>query len=257
MKDGVYMEIQLLRHATILITVNGKKLLVDPMLSEKEAMAPIVNSSNDRRNPLVELRIPQDDYLDKIHAVLLTHTHRDHFDDAAAEKLPKHIPVLCQPEDTGKLAALGFKFVMPVDAELLWEGIRFIRTQGQHGTGDIGQMMAPVSGFIIKAPESPSVYIAGDTIYCAEVEDALAAYRPDITVVNAGGARFNTGDPITMTAEDVGKVLKFAPEARVIAVHLEAINHCLVTRADIRKYLDTEKLGHRVYIPADGEKLAF
>lgn len=247
------MDIQLLRHATLLITVNGKKLLVDPMLSDREAMAPIVNSANDRRNPLVDLKIPHDDYLDEVHAVLLTHTHRDHFDDAAAEKISKAIPVICQPEDEEKLQSLGFRSVIPVGQTSVWEGIRFIRTKGQHGTGEVGQKMAPVSGYIIQAEGEPSVYIAGDTIYCSDVEQALSAYTPQIAVVNAGGARFNTGDPITMTAQDVGKVLQFAPQTKVVVVHLEAINHCLVTRADIRKYLEAEQLDQRAYIPSDGE----
>lgn len=251
----VYLDIQLVRHATLLITVNGKLLLVDPMLSEREAMAPIVNSANDRRNPLVALSIPCDDYLNKVDAVLLTHTHRDHFDDAAAELIPKEVPVLCQPEDQEKLAALGFQRLMPVEETVQWAGIRFSRTKGQHGTGEIGQKMAPVSGFVIQADNEPSLYIAGDTIYCDEVEAALRAYSPDITVVNAGGARFITGDPITMTAEDVVKVLRFAPATTVVAVHLEAINHCLVTRADIREHLTAEQLEHRVHIPADGEIL--
>ena len=250
------MNIQLLRHATLLITVNGKKLLVDPMLSEREAMAPIVNSSNDRRNPLVELKIPQDDYLDEVHAVLLTHTHRDHFDDAAAEKISKDMPVICQPEDEEKLQLIGFHAVIPVGQTIIWEGIRFIRTKGQHGTGEIGQKMAPVSGYIIQAAGEPSVYIAGDTIYCSDVEQALSAYSPQITVVNAGGARFNTGDPITMTAQDVAKVLQFAPETKVVVVHLEAINHCPVTRADIREYLEDKQLNRRAYIPADGESIS-
>lgn len=52
------MRIQLLRHATLLITINGKKLLVDPMLSEAGAMSPIDNSPNSHRNPLVELIAP-------------------------------------------------------------------------------------------------------------------------------------------------------------------------------------------------------
>ena len=50
-------------------------------------------------------------------------------------------------------------------------------------------------------------------------------------VVNASGARFTEGDPIVMTAEDVVAVARHAPDAHVVAVHLEAINHCLEPRA--------------------------
>jgi L-ascorbate metabolism protein UlaG (beta-lactamase superfamily) len=250
------MKIQLLRHATLLLEFGGKTLLVDPMLSEKEAMPPIVNSANDRRNPLVSLTAPAD-YLGRADAVLLTHTHRDHFDDAAAQILPKTKPVLCQPADEAKLKDLGFTTVLPVTKEVVWQGIRVQRTGGQHGTGEIGQKMAPVSGYVLSALTEPVLYIAGDTIYCADVETALTTHRPDVTVVNGGGARFNVGDPITMTAEDVEKVLQFAPATKVVVVHLDAINHCLATRADFRTYFANHPQQERISIPDDGESVSF
>lgn len=249
------MKITLLRHATLLVAFGGKTLLVDPMLSEKEAMPPIVNSSNERRNPLVELKAPAN-YLSAIDAVLLTHTHRDHFDDAAAEKLPKQKPVLCQPEDEAKLNELGFQNVIPVATEIEWQGIRIHRTGGQHGTGEIGRKMAPVSGYILEVDQEPSLYIAGDTIYCTEVQAALAGHDPAVTVVNGGGARFVQGDPITMTPEDVARLLAFAPQTQVVVVHLEAINHCLAVRADFRQALAAALIAGKAYIPEDGETIS-
>ena len=136
-----------------------------------------------------------------------------------------------------------------------WRGIRLARTGGRHGTGEIGAQMAPVSGFVVSAEGSPSLYVAGDTIWCPEVEEALRAHRPDVVVVNAGAARFLEGDPITMTASDVAEVCRAAPGARVIAVHMEAINHCLLTRRELAEELDAEGLGEKVEIPADGETL--
>lgn len=88
------MKIQLLRHATLLITINNKKILVDPMLSKAGEMPPIDNSPNSCRNPLVELMAPTN-FPKEIDAVLLTHAHRDHLDDAAIKQLPKNKPILC------------------------------------------------------------------------------------------------------------------------------------------------------------------
>jgi L-ascorbate metabolism protein UlaG (beta-lactamase superfamily) len=252
--EGISMRIQLLRHATLLVTLGGKTLLVDPMLSEREAMDPIINSPNDRRNPLVDLAGPCD-YLERMDAVLITHTHRDHFDDAAAAKLPKHKPIFCQPADAAKLQSLGFVEVLPIEASVEWQGIRMQRTSGQHGTGDIGAMMAPVSGYILQAQAEPSLYLAGDTIYCAEVAAALAKHQPQITVVNGGGARFTTGDPITMTAEDVVQLCRQAPATKVVVVHLEAINHCLITRDDFQAAVKQHNLQHQVVIPDDGQTI--
>jgi hypothetical protein len=74
-------------------------------------------------------------------------------------------------------------------------------------------------------------------------------------VVNAGGARLLTGDPITMTADDVVAVAHAAPWARVIAVHLEAVNHCLEPRADLRERVHADDVSDRVSIPEDGAEV--
>jgi hypothetical protein len=58
-----------------------------------------------------------------------------------------------------------------------------------------------------------------------------------------------------MTAEDVARVCRAAPEARVVAVHMEAINHCLLTRAELAEALDEQGLKDRIEIPADGGTL--
>ena len=55
-----------------------------------------------------------------------------------------------------------------------------------------------------------------------ELIAAVDEHEPDVVVVNAGGARFTEGDPITMTADDIAAVAAHAPRARVVAVHLEA-----------------------------------
>ena len=77
------------------------------------------------------------------------------------------------------------------------------RTDGHHGTGEIGEAMGIVSGFVLHAPSEPSVYIAGDTILCDEVRAAIDEHQPAAVLVNASAARFNTGDPIVMTNDDV------------------------------------------------------
>ncbi|MGH2530861.1 MAG: MBL fold metallo-hydrolase [Thermomicrobiales bacterium] len=250
------MQIQLIRSATLVIALGGRTILVDPMLSPAGAMDPIANTPNPRRNPLVELPFDNaelDRLLARIDAVLVTHTHRDHWDARAVDLIPKQTPVFCQPEDEAKIRGDGFSNVRPVVDELTWDGIALTRTGGQHGTGETGRMMAPVSGFVLRAAREPTLYVAGDTIWCPEVADVLHRLHPDVTVVNAAGARFLTGDPIVMTAEDVVRVCRALPTTRVIAVHLEALNHCLLTRADLRETLRVEGLLDHVVIPEDGE----
>jgi L-ascorbate metabolism protein UlaG (beta-lactamase superfamily) len=249
------VQIQLIRSATLVVSFAGHTLLVDPMLGAAGSMDPVENTPNSRRNPLLELPFDAqtlERLLARIDAVVVTHTHRDHWDPAAIELLPKRIPILCQPEDAARIGTEGFAEVLPIDARLAWQDIELIRTGGRHGTGEIGRQMAPVSGFVLRAAGEGTLYIAGDTIFCPEVQEALRENRPDVTVVNAGAARFLSGDPIVMTAQDVVRVCRVLPTTRVIAVHLEALNHCPLRKDELREKLREEDLLQQVEIPEDG-----
>ena len=48
----------------------------------------------------------------------------------------------------------------------------------------------------------PTVYVAADCVWCEELAATLRRFPPDVIVVNARAARFLTGGPISMTAED-------------------------------------------------------
>lgn len=253
------MEITFIRHATLLVSINGLNLLVDPMFSPARSSEAIPDTPNQQRNPLIEL--PLDDaglsrLLDEIDAVLVTHTHSDHWDEFARTLLAKDLPVFCQPEDEQRIHEAGFESVRPIAQEQVWKGLRFSRTAGRHGKGKIGEMMAPVSGFVIQAEGEPVLYLAGDTIWCTEVEDSLRLYQPEIIVVNAGAAQFSTGGPITMTADDVINVCRASPGAEVVAVHMEAINHCLLSREELLAAVSDANVETMVKIPADGETMS-
>jgi len=235
------MRLTLLRHATLLVEVAGRRLLVDPQLDDMGARPAIDGTPNPRRNPLVPLPLPAEEVVRGLDAVVVTHLHRDHLDETAERLLPRDVPVLCQPEDEARLLGLGLA-ALPVADALDWRGLAVHRTGGRHGHGELADRLGPVSGFVLGP-----LYVAGDTVWCAEVEEAIGRHRPPAAVVNAGGARFTHGDPITMTPEDVREVAARVPT--VVAVHMGAINHCVVTRTELRAAVPG------VRVPEDGETL--
>jgi L-ascorbate metabolism protein UlaG (beta-lactamase superfamily) len=247
------MHYTLIRNAAAVLETGGTRFLIDPALDPAGARPPVANTPNQRRNPLVDLPAGWEAQVKSASALVVTHLHQDHF-DATSATLDPGLPLFGQPEDVARLTEQGFTDLRPVDGEAMFGRVTITRTAGRHGTGAIGQAMAPVSGFVVAAPGEPTVYVAGDTIWCDEVRDAIAAHRPAVIVVNAGGARFLEGDPIVMTAEDVAEVHRAAPEALIVVVHLEAINHCLETRAYYRERLPALAVDmDRIRIPEDGE----
>jgi L-ascorbate metabolism protein UlaG (beta-lactamase superfamily) len=245
------MQIRLIRHATHIVWTGGKRFLIDPMLSAPGTMAAIPDVPDPRGNPLVPLPAGLPEIL-AVDAVIVSHIHRDHFDEAAMRLLPKDMPLFCQPSDEEKIAAAGFADVRPVQDTLSWEGVSISRTGGRHGTGEIGKAMGPVSGFVLEATGEPSVYVTGDTVWCPEVEAAVERFDPAVIVCYAGAAQFGTGDPITMTRKDVREVALKAPRAKVVVIHMESWNHCRLSRQELREYIEEKSLSERVTVLEDG-----
>jgi L-ascorbate metabolism protein UlaG (beta-lactamase superfamily) len=236
------VRLTLVRHATLLVELEDRRILVEPMLDPVGARPPVEDSPSPRPNPLVPLPVPAEEIVAGLDAVVVTHLHQDHFDETGARLLPRDVPVFCQPQDAQRLRSVGLD-ARPVEDELVWDGLRIARTGGRHGTDEATvRELAPVSGFVLDG-----LYIAGDTVWCAEVEEALERHRPRVAVVNGSGARFVRGGPLVMTAPQIREVVERV--STVVVVHLEAIDHCLETRAEIRAAVP------EALVPEDGETL--
>lgn len=235
------MKLTLVRNATVVLEVDGRRILVDPMLDDPGARPPIERTANPVPNPTVPLPMPAEHVVRDLDAIIVTHRHRDHLDRRAEELLPRDVPVFCQPEDEEALRALGLD-ARPVEEELGWDGLRLVRTPARHGSGRIAELLAPVSGFMIG-----DLYLAGDTVWYEGVAETIERYRPRAAVVHAGGAEFLQGGLIIMGVDDVREVAARVP--KVVAVHMEALNHCFLSRAALRAAVPD------VLVPEDGETL--
>lgn len=254
------MNITQIRNATQRITYGGKRFLIDPMLAEKEAYPGFPGSARaELRNPRVDLPVPLADLLD-VDAIIVTHTHLDHWDDAAAALIPESMLIFVQnPRDEALLREQGFTHLQVIDGATRIGDVTLIKTDGQHGPdaayadAQLAARLGDACGVVFTHPQEKTLYLAGDTVWVPPVEAALQQYQPEVVVLNAGWAHIIGMGAIIMGSEDLLRTHRIVPQAHIIATHMEAINHCLLTRAALREYVDINQFGDRVSIPLDGE----
>ncbi len=246
------MKYQLIRHATAKLDFGGTCFLLDPWFAPKGKGLSYAGKVN---SPLTGMPCKMWQAESRTDCIVLSHTHSDHFDSYAAEALDRDHPVICQPGDETCPLLAAFEDVRPMDSGLFNE-VALERVNAQHGTSpEVLADMGPGSGWVFMAAEEPAVYWTGDTVWCEDVRRAIETFRPGVIIVHAGAAQWN-GEAITMDAAGVIETCKAAPEATVIAVHLEAADHGTLTRKALREAAEAAGIsGQQLRIPADGEEI--
>ncbi|MFZ3402973.1 MULTISPECIES: MBL fold metallo-hydrolase [Aeromonas] len=260
------VEMQQVRNATVKITYAGTTFLIDPMLAKKGTYPGFEGTyRSNLRNPMVELPGSVEDVISGVDAVIVTHTHLDHWDDAAQKALPKDIPLFAQHEaDAQLIRSQGFKNVRVLTDEAEFGGVKITKTGGQHGTDEmyavpaLAKPLGEAMGVVFQAKGYKTLYLAGDTIWRKEVDQAIETYNPEVIVLNAGKARMTGYEgAIIMGEEDVLRASQAAKNAKIVAVHMDAVNHMSLTREELRAYVKKQGIESRVDIPEDGASLAF
>ena len=250
------MKVHHLRNATFVIEAGGKFILVDPMLGNKGTLAPFtLFRFKARKNPLVSLPDNSQEILDKVTDCVITHLHPDHLDKVGEKFLTEqNSRVVCNRADESALRKKGLNVVNVLEP---WKpqdylGGKIVGIPAKHGYGWISGLMGKVMGFHIELPNEPSIYISADTIYTADVAKVFTELKPDIAVVAAGSARLDFGKPLLMNMDDILKFVENAPQ-KVVANHLESLNHCPTTRKQLKEELVKRNLLKKAFIPNDGE----
>lgn len=173
-----------IRNATLRIDYGGVRFLVDPMLAERHSFPGFPGSVNsEQHNPMVHLPLPIADIVD-VDGVIVTHLHKDHWDQAAQDALEKDLPVFAQNDtDAEVIRGQGFTDVRVLSQSSEFDGVRLIKTAGRHGTEAHYEVMAEilgdVCGVVFSHPEEKTIYLAGDTIWNGSVANfSLPAGRP-------------------------------------------------------------------------------
>ena len=247
-------QIQLVRNATLLIDYAGHHILLDPMLSPKGALGSVRGKV---KTPMVELPMKVDEITKGLDLILVTHAHADHFDPTAAAVLDKSLKLFGQQADEQYFLNCNFWNAEAIADSVVYDGITIIRTDAQHGTGRMLKNMGDASGVVLKASGHPTVYIIGDGVWTQGIADNIGRYNPDYIVVNSGGAVMPGGydaTPIIMDERQVMALIQESGNAKIIAVHMDAVDHCLTTRAVLRNEAKKMNIGNdKLLVPEDGE----
>jgi L-ascorbate metabolism protein UlaG (beta-lactamase superfamily) len=187
-------------HASLIVEMRGTRMLVDPWFYSGFVMR--------QREPLGLM--PAD--LPSAAAVLLTHEHGGHTDDAALRQLAKSVPEAIAPARLEeRLRGLGFQRVTPL---AWWESasvgdVRITAVPAAH--------TVPENGYVLEA-HGVSAYLGGDTREFDELT-AIAARFPhlDVALLPVGGERL-LGLARTMGPEQAAQAAKTLGAQRVIPI---------------------------------------
>jgi L-ascorbate metabolism protein UlaG (beta-lactamase superfamily) len=159
-------------HSTVLVDMDGVRLLTDPLL----------------RSRLLHLRRVGEvtaEVLSAVDAVLISHLHFDHLDFRSLRQLGSDVPVVVPRGAADLVERKGFSSVteLEIGEELRLGALAIRATPALHDAGrrPFGRRVEPM-GYVIDG--SCSVYFAGDT----DLFDGMATMGPiDIALVPISG----------------------------------------------------------------------
>lgn len=248
------MIIQQIRNATLKIKYSNITFLIDPWLQDQGtgfSAKSITPELQGVKCPMNTLPDTPENILRDVDCCLVTHLHFDHF---SPDYLPKDLRIIAQnSEDAEKICQMGFQNVDSFESDVLTVGdVVLHKTKAIHGdSNEAVEKMGKVCGYVFESHSEKCLYLAGDTVYCEDVEQTILQHQPEVIILNCCEATTPLGRLI-MNLSDIEKSCKAAPQAIVVASHLNSVNHALLTRKDIIRFANESGLS-MIRVPNDGE----
>lgn len=171
--------------------------------------------------------------LGHIDAVLLSHDeHIDNLDLAGRAYLRTVPLTLTTPGGAGRLGGTAQGLAPWQSADLPRPGggaVTVTAVPAQHGPDGCEPIIGEVIGFVLTAPDLPSVYVSGDNASLAVVEQVAARFGPvDTAVLFAGAVRIPElfdGALLTLDSAGAAEAARILGARRVVPVHFDGWAH--------------------------------
>lgn len=151
-------------HATVLIELDGARLLTDPVLRSRIGHLRRQTAS------------PAPDVAEALDAVLVSHLHHDHADVPSLRRLPREVPVLTPPGAGAFFERRGFSAVSelaPGESEQIG-AVSVTATKAVHPRRRRLERDSEAVGFVLSGRRR--IYFAGDT----DLFDGMRELGPDL-----------------------------------------------------------------------------
>ena len=233
------MKITYLGTASVLLEYGGLRIITDPVLDAPGTTyafgpwyAPKSWFASKR-----SYDVPDID-LGAIDVALISHDHHGDNLDAAGRELLGSIPfVVTNPHAARRLGAHGLRSGEATGID----DVTITATPARHGPRFTPQVNQ-VTGFLLSAPNEPTVWISGDTVLTDELRTALPIMGADVAIIHCGGVKFERA-PIfnrflfTLDVKHAAEALALLKPRVAIPVHRSGWTH-FEPEAPLRATLD-------------------
>jgi L-ascorbate metabolism protein UlaG (beta-lactamase superfamily) len=257
-------EVTFIGTATVLLRYAGFTILTDPNFLHRGEHAKLGYGLRSKRLTDPALDIEQ---LPPLDLVVLSHHHGDHFDDVAAAKLEKGLPIVTNPASARKLRTQGFRRPLPLQT---WQSQAFTRGKtelritsmpGKHAPEPLGTLLPDVMGSLLDFSADGEhllrLYISGDTLMHDRLHEIPRRFTDiDLALIHLGGTRV-AGILLTMDAQQGIEMLRLTKPRAAIPIHYDDYTVFKSPLSDFQKAVDGADLPTSVHYLARGESYTF
>jgi L-ascorbate metabolism protein UlaG (beta-lactamase superfamily) len=175
-------------HSTFLLSIDHKKILIDPMLGPSPSPVPFIGSKRYSEDLLYII-----DELPPIDAVLITHDHYDHLDYPSIIRLKEKVEHFFVPLGVGAhLRRWGITSDRISECnwwdEQVWKGLTIASVPSQHfsGRGVLNRDSTLWNGWVIIG-ENQRLYTSGDGGFGQHFKEIGEKYGPFYLTLMEGG----------------------------------------------------------------------